>query len=297
MNSGHDYHVPLYWNLEFWNAQSINWSAVHENRNDIFYIDHNNIGLSGFIGSFGGPNPILSLESPGEALVLLQKFEEQAHKKGLERLEIRLPPSTYFPAYVEAFSATLFNQGWTISKEELLSYIDLSIPLNSLLNRNRRRDLKYWDTQGIQFHFGDNAQARQIHNLITQNRHSKNREMSLNFSVVSRLLTLFPESVWTCGIYQERNPLSGAILLRLNQSTLYVSHWGSDPMTSNDAKSAITPLFKGIYEFAVTENFSYICLGTSTASDGIDQNLHLFKKSLGALDDYKLTYKKALKND
>lgn len=247
------------------------------------FIDLNNGEIrSGYIGPFGGLyfanlNQYYFENISQEYLSQLIKFAED---KRLKSISFRLPTITQFPEIY------LLNKNLLLKNNFRLKWIDYNseVTTHSILNRNRRRELKSIKSDEILFIEVD---AKVSFNILYENRLSKNRMFRLDLETFLRLADL-KDRVWNFGLIKNDIVIACVMALKISEEILHVYAWGEN-VNYPDSANYISTLYVKLKQWWFENKGTRICLGVSSENGIVNNGLLDYKKSLGAQVSERIT--------
>jgi hypothetical protein len=184
---------------------------------------------------------------------------------------------------------TMLTYGATIKTIELNNHIDLK----SFKGINRANSKKLQQLRD-KSHIARQASVSDlwnIYNLLKDNRESKNNKLSLSFEKILILFNSFPENFKCWAVYDANNNMrASSITLDMNDAVRYVFYWGDRP--ENESLSPVVLLADHLIQDSIKDGFLYLDLGTSSINGNINFGLRNFKRSLGAIDSFKIKMEK-----
>jgi predicted N-acyltransferase len=185
----------------------------------------------------------------------------------------------------------LLNRGFTVTEADLSFHLDLTRlataeDYNAALRSPARRALRHaagepWSVADA----GDDVRAwDEGFALLTENRASKGRELSIDRAYVERARHAFPHEIRLLTLRHASRPVAAALTYRVRPRLELVVAWG-------DAGHALerSPMNRLAYEVvarALREGVAVLDLGTSTLAAGgrriPNDGLIQFKHSVGA---------------
>jgi hypothetical protein len=238
-------------------------------------VNINNKFISPHYGSFSN----ISFSSPGS-------FHNSKLIKGLLKkinneyceYEFRICPEFYGLESSLIVSAML-NSGASIKAMELNNHIELKT-YQGMNRANTKKLNQLKDKLYI---------ARQS----SVNRESKGNTLSLSFDKLLKLFNNFSEDFkcWSVQQVEDNFLRAGAITIDINKIVRYVFYWG-DKIVANDTLSPVVMLADHLIQESQKDGFLFLDLGVSSINGKINPGLRHFKRSLGAIDSFKIVIEK-----
>lgn len=198
---------------------------------------------------------------------------------------VRCPVLRHFPLEGLINLKALDSLGFEIKYLDVNSTISLEGDFRSRYNRNRNRELKkaVFHEMNVLQGFPDLT-----YDIVARNRVRKKVPISISLDKLKKNLELFPRAFETNICSYRNDVLAGSISLQVNSELTYVHMWGHD---SSNALGGIALFCLADTLFWRNQNRGarQVCLGVSSDMGVIDEGLFGFKKSLGALSDYRYT--------
>ena len=188
---------------------------------------------------------------------------------------------------------TLLNLGFEIVTHD----IDYSIAVDdiSIVDKMKRNNKKRYNKclkEGFKFDkISDKNEYADVYNVIKANRDSKGYHLSMTFEQIMDLYTSLPDNVHFFKVKKDNQLAAAALCIKLNSDILYVFYWGHLP--GFEQYSPVAFLANGIYEYAKTNEFNRIDIGTSSLNGQPIYGTITFKENLGFTSSIKLTYAKS----
>lgn len=211
--------------------------------------------------------------------------------RGANAIRITTAPSNHRPEYTSMLTDILIQKGFRISDTVMNYAINVDgRRFENILARNNRKRLN--QCQEAKFSFEEEKEEAgqlKVYNAIKKNRESKGYFFSMTWEEVLQMRDTFRNQVLFFSAKDKSEIIAGSIVLRLNSNVLYVLFWGELPGYQNF--SPVVLLADGIYDFARTDGYGIIDLGTTPRIDDKPAvGLMKFKSRLGAAEGVKLTF-------
>jgi hypothetical protein len=279
----------LLWSQDFWGAQEDKFSHLVSGNQEIFLTRNTQTIASGFIGPYGGPKPDHGKNDPAAIEQILLDTIQFARVNSGTHIEIRLPPRDFYPNYLEVMESSLSKLGFRVKYVDINSSIKVSNFSEIGINRNRKRDLKFWKSIGATYSYSG-VSLSSVFDCLSENRKNRNIPPSLNLPQLNKLAEFLGNRFSTHAITFNQEVVCAAVVLKLDKDIQYVFMWGDNPATRTDYPSPITFLLEGMTGFFSSDSDVRICLGTSSRNGEVDASLLQFKNSLGFPNTEKPTY-------
>jgi hypothetical protein len=240
----------------------------------------------GYVGPYSGAFPIGKQSLSQEAY--LGDWSDFLRRSGEKNCFVRLPPASHFSELEELNRRALLGLGFMPDIEELNQSLHLQQPTQSL-NRNRRRDLKRAQEQGLVF--GEET-LKGAHEVISKNRVHKGFPVTMSYQELSKIEEAHPFTILTHSVTLDEVAQAASICFRVNRDLAYVFMWGHDP-ESLEPGASMTLLASEISRTLAEKGHKLLCLGTSSLEGETNQGLYRFKSSLGAISEQKISYSRS----
>ncbi len=182
--------------------------------------------------------------------------------------------------------SAILNSGASIKTMELNNHIELKTYQG--MNRANTKKLKQLKDKLYIAKQSSANDLRAIYDLLTLNREAKGHMLSLSFDNLSKLFNKFSEEFNCWAVYDaEDNLRAGAITIDMNKIVRYVFYWG-DKIVDHDNLSPVVLLADHLIKQTEKKGFLYLDLGVSSINGIINPGLRHFKRSLGAVDSFKI---------
>ena len=279
----------LLWSKEFWAVQDYEFNHLVNGNQEIFLTSHADTLKSGFIGPFGGTMPEFEKIDCRPLEEILLDAIRLARERADSYLEIRLPPRDFYPHFLEIKESVLLKLGFRLKHLDINSSLEVSNFSEINLNRNRKRDLKFWrNTDAL--YSNKKASLDSIYNCILENRKVRKIHPALNLNQMNKLAQSLGSRFTMHSVEFEHRVICAAVVLQLDQDIQYVFMWGDDPIARSLYPSPLTFLLEGMTSSFTLNSPVRLCLGTSSILGEVDSSLLRFKESLGFQNSLKPTY-------
>lgn len=190
----------------------------------------------------------------------------------------------------------LFRSNWKTITSDLnfhLMVTDLD-GFRSRMNSTKRKELNKWNRCISIFTQAETQIERKAcYEIISANRAAQGYPMTMSYEAISALWREIPEDVLFFALSEEDTIVASAIVLRLNETTLYVFYWGENP--AYRSRSPVVKLCEHLYRFALENNYQTLDIGTSTADSIPNEGLVNFKVDIGCQVSQKNIFRTQLK--
>lgn len=242
-------------------------------------------------GAFSDIFSISNLSSAELELFIQQITQHLLSQEKATAMLWKTPPLYFNSTINSKLHNTLYRLQWQIDAWELNFHLAIAdhATFRSRLSDTKRKELNKLNRSGTEFSLVENeAQMRDVYEVIRLNREAQGYPMTMSWEALFALKTQFADDVFFAQLLRDDTLLAGAILLKLNASTLYVFYWGEHPDSRNE--SPVVKLCEHLYLLAAETGVRYLDIGISTADSQPNEGLMNFKTSLGCETSQKLIF-------
>lgn len=221
----------------------------------------------------------------------LEKVLFELKALGVKKVVIRSFPEVYDELLSHTINMAMRSLQF-ISHEEISSVIPVDEKLfDRKIKVSERQKLKK-ATQLFQMMQSDFAELNKIYSFIADCRKERNQSLSMTVLKLRKTLAVFPDSFYLFKVIKKNEIAAAAIVIRVSKEILYTFYYAH--AKRHNPVSPVVYLVSGIYDFAKSNKFKMIDLGTSMVDGHINRSLLHFKKSIGGISTQKVTYTKHL---
>jgi hypothetical protein len=300
-NGNHLFNEPEYFNIHTNSPNDIYAQLVRQSDAKVFltiaiYEIDTNIFSSPKHGTYGG----LSLNEKirfAKVEKFMSSLSDFLKLKGGRALRIRCAPASHDLAWFSIMFNVLKRQGYILDAHEI--NFDLVVDKRSFIERidygNVKRIRKSIKNQFI-CEKTDHERFDEVYEVIKDSRERLGVSVSMSFSQLKKMLTLFPEKIHLFSVYRDSTKSSmvaSAVCMTLTNSIMYVFYWGDRADVST--YSPIALLASKIYEFCQENGIIVLDVGISTIGSEPNYGLMQFKHNLGFSESLKADYSLKLK--
>lgn len=221
----------------------------------------------------------------------LEKVQVELKALGVKKVVIRNFPDVYDELLSHTINTTMRSLQFT-SHEEISSVIPVDEKLFDRKIKVSERQKLRKATGLFQIAQYDFTDLNKIYSFIADCRKERNQSLSMTVLELRRTLAVFPDSFYFFKVIKKDEIAAAAIVIRISKEILYTFYYAH--AKKHDTVSPVVYLVSGIYDFAKSNKFKMIDLGTSMRDGHINRSLLHFKKSIGGISTRKLTYSKLL---
>jgi GNAT acetyltransferase-like protein len=233
--------------------------------------------------------------SPSIPNVTLYEFlefvESRLRAKGVKKITIKEPPSSFQPDRAALLHTFLFNLGYHISNAEIGAVIHTSSnSFESYPDSWERRKLKQSYEAGLQFKQLKLSQLSDVYLFILTCRKHRGYSLSMSLAELKHTVERFRNDYVLFGIFKNETLAAASISIQVKKKILY--NFYSAHHSDFDEFSPVVMLVEGMYQHCAKKQIELLDLGTSAADGKPNFNLLDFKLRLGAKPSTKLTFEK-----
>ncbi|MCU0368478.1 MAG: GNAT family N-acetyltransferase [Cyclobacteriaceae bacterium] len=133
---------------------------------------------------------------------------------------------------------------------------------------------------------------REIYTFIALCRKERNQSLSMTFAELNKLCELFSNRFLLVKVYNADGIAAACIAIKVNDQIVYTFYYAH--ARRFDKLSPVVWMMEGIYDYAKSNEFKFIDLGTSIVNGKVSRSLLHFKKSIGGQPSDKLIAEKLL---
>lgn len=254
--------------------------------------------ISGHSAPFGGFDIARERETPAQVGAMVDSVLAQLAAMGVERATLRLAPACHHASY-ETVAFTLLNRGFAVVDADLDFFVDLRhfdspAAYVASLRSPARRALKHAAAEpwSVSEAGEDPADWDRGFALLTENRESRGRELSIDRAYVERIRHVFPGRIRMLELRHSDRAVASALTYKVRPGVELAVAWGD---AGHDLpRSPMNRLAYEVVTRAVAEGTEVLDLGTSTVPDERggrvpNHGLIQFKHSIGATSQVRLT--------
>ena len=228
-----------------------------------------------------------------EVVEFVSGTETSLQKIGARRIHVVLPPFCYSPKLGPRVLSVLCRAGYVVTRQELNQALELEpTGVTEYRVHAARKRLNKARRAGVAARMLGPDEYRTGYDIIAQNRQKKARTLSMSWNEVEAMVTAFPSKLHLFGAGQDGQLLAAAICVAVSTRVLYVYAWGE--IAGAESLSPVCVLADDISNFARSQGFELLDLGTSSVEGIVNPGLVAFKGSLGASNSLKLWLTKVL---
>jgi hypothetical protein len=243
--------------------------------------------------SFGGVQ--LAAGLPAAALhPLLVAAEEALRQHGQTQLEIRSYPACYDPAGAAALAEALAQCGYQVAQQETSYYLDTRRDYATHLAPSERRHLRQCQRAGFVVEQEPPILLPLAYEFIAACRRERGHALSLPLERVQALFWAFPQRHLLLSVRQPSSEWAAVLIAIQVSKAAFYDFYLASPLSLNKLSPSVL-LLGGLHDYAQVNGATVVDLGTSTLPTGQpNQPLLHFKRALGGLESYRLTWQKDL---
>lgn len=233
-------------------------------------------------GAFSHMDAVKSLTFAEAELFIAQICQYLCQHYDAVKFIWRLPPLYFDAQNTNKWFNALLRLGWTISQNDLNFHLTPgeTKTFRSGLGKSKRNELNRLARNPALFYIADRIEEiREIYRVISENHAAQGFPMTMTLNALLELRDVVKDDIIFCGIKRDEHLLAGAILLRLDEQSLYIFNWGENP--ENRHETPVTRLAEVLYEFAQNHHYQFLDIGISTENSFPNQGLVNFKSNIG----------------
>jgi hypothetical protein len=220
---------------------------------------------------------------------IVKEFTDWAFAKGIASVVIRCFPEVYDEQLSKLINEALLNSGFTSWHQDVTQVLEIS-GRELKMNVHRQRRLRKCQAEGYVFKRLDPSFLPEAYERITESRKDKGYPITMSLAELEKMFNLFPQHYFLFGVMDQSKLIATCVVIKVSDQILSGFYIG-DALAYRQM-SPVTMLINGLYDFASQNNYQLIDLGISTDKGVLNEGLYAFKKSLGCIDSYKLTFLK-----
>ncbi len=221
----------------------------------------------------------------------LEKVQGQLVKLGLKEIAIRNYPELYDEHLSQQVNGVMRNLQFT-PQETISSIIQVNEKaFDKKIKVSERQKLKK-AIELFQIEQIDSSDLKKIYSFIASCRKERNQSLSMSLVELQKTISVFPDRFYFFKISRKDEIAAAAIVIQVSKKILYTFYYAH--AKKHNRISPVVFLISGIYDFASSNKFELIDLGTSMIDGHVNRSLLHFKKSIGGISSAKFTYTKSL---
>lgn len=223
----------------------------------------------------------------------VSEVERVLKESGANVIEIFDPPAILDPPKAAVLYNILCRRGYQVQIVELdctLAVDKATFP--EKVEYNLRKRINKCTREGMVARQVDASLCPQVYDVIAQNRAAKGFPMTMTCGAILKMIEVFPDRMIFFGAFAKDTLIASSICINIGRGLLYVFYWGDLP--GYEKFSPVCLIAQEIYDYARTNGFTLMGLGTST-KDGIpNYGLINFKREMGCIESLKLSFVKRI---
>jgi hypothetical protein len=221
----------------------------------------------------------------------LERVRSELTNLGVRKMVVRNFPDLYDEHLSLTVSEVMRNLQFTL-REEISSVILVDKKaFDKKIRISERQKLKK-SIELFQIEKTDSSDLKQIYSFIADCRKERNQSLSMTLGELRKTVSIFPDRFYFFKASRKNEIAAAAIVIQVSKEILYTFYYAH--AKSHNRVSPVVFLISGIYNFARSNKFKMIDLGTSMIEGHINKPLLHFKKSIGGVSCCKFTYTKML---
>lgn len=225
-----------------------------------------------------------------EQLFFILEVSRRLKKMGLAEIRLHQAPSMMCK---DVLSENLELLGYKRQNERVYQMIPISKdPFNDGIHSMEKRKLKKSIDMGFELEWVKDDHLKMLFDFILDQRQEKGFTFSMNWEMLKAYRKSFPDNYFGLCLRHNGKMIAGTILIKENSSVLY--NFAPAHLAQYNRYSPLVFLTEAVYNWAQSEEFKYLNLGTSYVGDESNEGLFSFKEKLGAQSFIATTYQKVL---
>ena len=221
----------------------------------------------------------------------LEEVQGQLVKLGVKEVIIRNFPELYDEHFSRQVNGVMRNLQFTLL-EAVSSIIQVSEKVfYKMIKVSERQKLKK-ASELFQIEQIDSSDLKKIYSFIASCRRERNQSLSMSLVELQKTISVFPDRFYFFKASRKDEIAAAAIVIQVSKKILYTFYYAH--AKKHNRVSPVVFLISGIYDFASSNKFELIDLGTSMIDGHVSRSLLHFKKSIGGISSGKFTYTKSL---
>lgn len=244
--------------------------------------------INGYRAPFGGVE-CRGEVGPADVRALLAQSINDLRKRNIRYAQITLPPHSYQPEENAWLAEALAQEGFHVSARDVSSVLSINgLPYSEQLHPRKRRKLTSLNRQELQFVQDTRPSLDDAYAFIESERKKKKYTLSATLAHLQKSFAQLPTHYFLFGVWWQKNLVGASIAVRVNEHTLY--HFLSDHDRKAAEGAVALVLMEGIYQYAQSNGYVRLDLGTSMQAHRVDETLVRFKTELGGVPCERLTF-------
>lgn len=249
----------------------------------------------GYRAPFAGPD-VVGDPSPGTVLDLLGCAFERARADGISDILVRARPRSYGPAE-DVVQYGLLQLGFTVECCDLsfavalagLTDLDHYLAALPAKDRNPLRQVMALEAGFRILDPEDDPQWRPAFDILTENRRSKGRHMSIDFDYLAGLRDRMPGLLHMALLEVERAACAAALLYRVTPEVMLLVNWGD--AFHQLRRSPMNLLAAHITVWSAGQGARLLDMGRATEDGPPNLGLMQFKRSVMGRPEMRPNYR------
>jgi len=216
--------------------------------------------------------------SEEEKLFFGLEIKRRLSKDGLQELLLHQPPK--LSKNDHGFERSLDYAGFNVVKQREYQMISLLEDFEVKLHEMEKRKFKKSIEKGFRFELARPSELKGILDFVIEQRSVLGYEFSMGWEQLKEYQKAFPENYFGARVWDGDQLISASILVKESSGVLY--QFAPAHIKRYNKYSPVVFLTKQICEWAKTQGFTWLNLGTSYLDDQRNEGLYSFKEKLGA---------------
>jgi len=243
---------------------------------------------SPFSAPFGGFHFRHNEIDVGEIESFLNLFKSYSAEKGLEKVEITLPPDIYHQSFNAKVINSLIRTGFLMSVPEITHWVDLEHFNGVFTSGSARTKFNQAVKNGLSLHeIFDSDLKLSAYELISQNRARFGRPIYMTFDNLMDVTKLWPVDFFRVTDKTD-DMVAAAILYRGHPKIVQAIFWGDSE--AGRGLRAMDLCLHHLWQHYKSLGYGFVDISTSTESGIPNEGLLKFKETHDAYSSLRFTF-------
>ncbi len=217
----------------------------------------------------------------------IAEIKQRLLEKGIRTIGIKHYPACYDPMMHDKVLQALLSNGFEITCTEYNQYLPLhSLSKKEVFDHSKLHLIKKCKEAGFSVNVSSSFDADQWYDIILRARKLRGHPMTIDLESLRTLNKGNEECYHFFEVRDEDKIISCAIGIEVTPEVMYYYLAADEDDYRN--YSPMTFLLDRMYSFAFEKGVKVLDMGISSSNGILNEGLHWFKKSFGALDQPKL---------
>lgn len=226
---------------------------------------------------FGGFAFLDSLTNE-ELTFFIVEVERRLKNNGQTTILINQGPLPFFR--IGSLSETLGFLGFKPNEERKYQLLNVAHGFEEHLHDMELRKLKKSREKNFRFDLAPNSKLKEVLDFVIEQRDIKGYAFSMDWSQLREYQKTFPDHYLGARVWDDDRLIAATILVKESEKVLY--QFAPAHLKTYNRYSPIVFMTEQICEYAKTQGYDWLNLGTSYLGDEQNESLFAFKEKLGA---------------